>query len=68
MCPNRTTTLFSVVLGIECQSPSAPKLGDMGAYALGGSHKSWDARYDNKLLPRGSWQLGLTVGVSQREK
>ena len=54
--------------GLSANPHQPPKLGDMGAYALGGSYKSWDARYDNKLLLRGSWQLGLTVGVSQREK
>ena len=54
--------------GFSANPHQPSKLGDMGAYALDGSHKIWGARYDNKLLPRGSWQLGLTVGVSQREK
>ena len=68
MCPNRTTTFLVWSWGLSANPNQSPNLGDMGAYSLGGSHKSWDARYDNKLLPRGNWQLGLIVGVSQREK
>lgn len=40
----------------------------MGTCFVDGSHKSWGVRYVNKLLFGRYWQLGFTVGVSQREK
>ena len=40
------------------------ELTDLGASSSGGSCRSWDVRYVDKLLPGNSWGLGFALGVS----
>lgn len=65
MHPNRTVSLFCVVLGEFMTSKLCQllELGDLGPSPLGGSHKSWCVRCVDKFLSGRGWRLGFVVGV-----
>lgn len=69
MHPDRTVSLFCVVLGefIVAKLCQLSELGDLGPSLLGGSHNSWGVRCVDKFLLGRRWRLDFAVGGSWRE-
>ena len=69
VCPNRTTSLFYVVLGNSwnVQPHHLPQVGDLGTSPSGSNCNSWGVRCLDKLFPWRSWRCAFTVGVSKGE-